>query len=427
VSASGTEAPPEAAPKVTPEAPPALVTELARACDAAGGRAYLVGGCVRDALLGRPVKDWDVEVHQLPEERLLRLLRGLGSVDAVGRAFAVFKLTRGGLTIDVSLPRRDSNVGPGHRGIAVHGDPFLGVREAARRRDLTVNAVLADALTGELVDPFGGLDDLRERRLRAVDADTFLEDPLRALRVVQFAARLGFHVDPSLVDLCRAASLEELPAERVRDEWFKLLLAPSPSRGFEVARSTALLERVFPEVAGLIPDEALDRLVPLADGLGPEGRRLAVGLLTWLADAPSAHAATTLERLGLGRWGGYALRDRTLAAHAALAHPMATEADLRRLATRAEPVLVLSARAARGDPGALAALDRATALGVREEPPAPLLRGRDLLQHGLRPGPTLGALLDAVYAAQLAGDIHTADEALALALRAAPPDDRAPA
>src|SRR5512144_1227482 len=163
---------------------PAGLRELLAALRAAGGRPYVVGGAVRDALLGLPVKDYDVEVFGLPLERLESVLAANGRVDAVGQAFRVFKLS--GVpgvegAVDVTLPRRDSKVGPGHRGIAVEGDPDLPVAEAARRRDFTINAMLFDPATGELADPWQGQRDLQARLLRAVDARTFVEDPLRAL------------------------------------------------------------------------------------------------------------------------------------------------------------------------------------------------------------------------------------------------------
>src|SRR5512139_1707898 len=163
------------------ELPPGLVRLLA-ALRAAGGRPYLVGGAVRDELLGLPVKDYDVEVFGLPQERLEPVLAGHGRVDAVGQAFRVYKLS--GVegvegSLDVSVPRRDSKVGPGHRGITVEGDPALPIEEAARRRDFTINAMLFDPAGAELVDPWGGRRDLEARVLRAVDPRTFVEDPLR--------------------------------------------------------------------------------------------------------------------------------------------------------------------------------------------------------------------------------------------------------
>ena len=139
----------------------------------------------------------------------------MGPVNAVGKSFGVFKLNdRSVGEVDVSIPRRDSNAGPGHRGISVEGNPDMTVTEAARRRDLTVNAILYDLQADALVDPFNGQRDLDLRTLRAVDADTFLDDPLRALRVVQFAARLEFEVAPSLLALC-----ERSPQELRRTSW----------------------------------------------------------------------------------------------------------------------------------------------------------------------------------------------------------------
>ena len=246
---------------------PPVVAALAQRLEEVGGRAFLVGGGVRDHLMGRAIHDWDVEVFGVDVETLRRELQRLGKVSLVGRSFGVFKLRpRGwdGDEIDVSVPRRDSKVGPGHRGIAVEGDPSMSIEEASRRRDLTVNALMYDLVEERVVDPQGGLDDLRDGRLRAVDADTFLEDPLRALRAVQFTARLGFQVDPGLVSLCRAASLDELPAERILGEWTKLMLhGVAVSQGLQVARDAQILSRVFPMVSDApdpVADAALDRL-----------------------------------------------------------------------------------------------------------------------------------------------------------------------
>ena len=401
--------------EVPPLDPPRLVMQLARAVHDAGGRAFAVGGVVRDHILRRPVTDWDIEVHEVPEPTLEGILNELGTVDAVGRAFSVFKLTRRGLTIDVSLPRTDSNSGPGHRGIAVRGDPWLGVEAASRRRDLTLNAILMDVLTGELVDPHGGVADLRARRLRAVDDDTFLEDPLRALRVVQFAARLAATPSPGLVDLCVRADVHELPAERIRGEWFKLLLAAEPGRGLRIAEQTTLLQRIFPGTRAVAAD-ALERAVDARDVEPVEGRQLALMLLIWLADASSDVVEHTLDRLQLFRWGGYKLRDAVCAAHAGLDHPVTTDAHLRALATRSEPFLVCTARwALDTDASMLDALERATELGVRHEPEAPFVQGRDLIALGVRPGPHMGQLLASLYDRQVAGELRSRDSALAAA------------
>src|SRR5687768_2125421 len=170
---------------------PSQVLEIARAVRDGGGRALLVGGCVRDELMGRRPKDWDLEVYGIQPERLRELLDHFGSVNVVGEAFTVYKL---GADLDVSVPRRERKTGRGHRGFFSEGDPSMSLEEAARRRDVTVNAILQDALTQEILDPFSGREDLGGRLLRAVSPDTFVEDSLRVLRAAQFAARFEFEL-----------------------------------------------------------------------------------------------------------------------------------------------------------------------------------------------------------------------------------------
>ncbi len=215
-----------------------------------GGRALLVGGYVRDRLLGIESKDLDIEVFGLSFEELERLLSTLGEVIHIGRAFGVFRVK--GLDIDFSLPRRDSKIRPGHTGFEVSYDPGMTFAEAARRRDLTMNAIGLDPVTLEYLDPHGGRRDLREKRLRATDPVHFPEDPLRGLRVAGFAARFEMAPDEELKKLCSELDLSELSAERVFGELEKLLLrSEKPSIGFELLRETRLL-RFFPEVEALV-------------------------------------------------------------------------------------------------------------------------------------------------------------------------------
>ena len=236
--------------------------EVARAVRDAGGRALVVGGWVRDHLLGTGSKDVDIEVSGLDVERLESVLAGFGNVHAVGRAFGVFRV--GGIDVDFSLPRRDSKRGPGHRGFDVTPDPSLDFAQAARRRDLTVNSIGIDPLTGEVLDPHGGRRDLERRVLRATDPERFPEDPLRGLRVAQLAARLEMAPDEELVALCRALDLGELSGERVFDELEKLLLrAAKPSIGFRFLEDSGQL-RFFPELDAL-------RGVPQDPEWHPEG------------------------------------------------------------------------------------------------------------------------------------------------------------
>lgn len=400
--------------------PPSVVRDVVSAVGAAGGRVYLVGGGVRDHLMHRPLKDWDLEVYGLPADALERVLGTVAAVNAVGRAFAVFKLRRGRREIDVSLPRRDSKQGPGHKGIQAVGDPTMTPAEAARRRDLTVNALMVDLHTGELLDLYGGVADLEARVLRAVDAETFLEDPLRALRVVQFAARLQFEVSAELIALCRRAELHELPEERLQAEWAKLLLAGvSPAHGLRVARAADILRRVFPELHAVDDpalDVLLDRAVPQRDACPDEAHALALMLLVWLHRLDLDGATRTLDRLKLHRWDGHPMRVPLLAALPELHAPITTDAALRHLSSRAEVELVLRARIALfADPACTPALERAKALGIDREAPPPLLQGRHLGELEVPKGPLMGQLLRAAYLAQLDGDLRTLDEALAYA------------
>lgn len=406
---------------------PAAVRRVTAACADAGGRVLLVGGGVRDHLMGQPVKDWDLEVFGLPADDLERALRRVGRVDTVGRAFSVFKLTIGGEDLDVSLPRRDSKRGPGHRGILAEGDPDLSIEEASRRRDLTLNAMMVDLHTGALLDPWGGADDLAAGRLRPVDVDTFLEDPLRTLRAVQFAARFGFDATDDLEALCREASLDELPAERVLGEWVKLLIRGRHlAHGLALARRTDVLRRVLPELAaGSTPDDdaRLDEAVPIRDGLEPEGRQLALMVALQLLPLPPPAREATCDRLNLHRWVGYPTRARALEAAAHADDPVATPADVRWLATRAEVRLSLALRAARGLDVA-AASAHAEQEGVWVDKPPPLLHGRHLKALAVPPGPQMGQVLRHVYARQLDGQVTTREEALDAAaawLQDAPP------
>jgi tRNA nucleotidyltransferase (CCA-adding enzyme) len=203
---------------------------------------------VRDRLLGLSPKDLDVEVYGVPEAELRTLLAQVGTVEPVGRSFPVYKVGQ----TDVSLPRRESKVGRGHRGFDVTGDPWMTVEEAARRRDFTINAIAWDPLSRELIDPFHGREDLERRVLRVVDPRTFPDDSLRVLRAVQFAARFDLSVPDDTRALCLDIPLDDLPAERVWGEVEKLLAAPRPSLGLQLARELRIVERLWPEMAALI-------------------------------------------------------------------------------------------------------------------------------------------------------------------------------
>jgi len=454
-----------------------LAHRVARGVRDAGGRALIVGGWVRDDLLDRASNagasaghgsenggrnDIDVEVFGLPADRLRAVLSALGPVNSVGASFAVFKLG----PLDISLPRTESKVGRGHRGFVVTGDPHLLIEEAARRRDFTVNAIAWDPLREEHLDPHGGRDDLRHKRLRMVDPSTFGDDSLRVLRAVQLAARLEFELDGPTRAVCRTIALDDLPAERVWGEMEKLLLlAARPSLGFALARDIGVVDRLFPELAALVdcPQEpewhpegdvwihtllVIDQARRRIDDL-PRPQRIAVMLGAVCHDfgkpATTAFidgrirsrdheeqgvepATAFLDRLRVHTFDGYDVRRQVLGlvAHHLKPGMWRTARDgvgdgaFRRLARKVD--LELLARLAKADclgrTGSFDCsamdwfLERARSLGVEHAPPAPLLLGRHLLQLGLPPGPRIGRILQQVYERQLEGDVTTTSAAI---------------
>ena len=229
-------------------------------CPDTDPRALIVGGFARDALLGLKPKDIDLEVYGVSPERLESLLEQLfpGKIKEVGRDFCVIKLSFGeGLAFDVSIPRRESKSGPGHKDFKVQGDPAMSLEEAARRRDFTMNSISADPLTGEYFDPFNGIHDLDQRVLRVTDHERFQDDPLRVYRAVQFTARMGLTVDAEsftlLEEMVERGDLDFLKPERVTEELKKLLLkGEKPSLGFELARKLGIVEKYWPELHALI-------------------------------------------------------------------------------------------------------------------------------------------------------------------------------
>ncbi len=215
-----------------------------------GGTAYFVGGFVRDRLLGIENKDIDIEIHGIGVSALRDILSSQGQTLEMGESFGIFSLK--GTDIDIALPRKEKTVGRGHRDFEVSVDPFIGTQKAASRRDFTINALMQNVLTGEVTDHFGGLDDLKNGILRHVSDESFPEDPLRVLRLAQFAARFGFTVAEETVELCKTMELGSLSSERVEGELKKALLkSDKPSVFFSVLRQTDALDFWFPEVRAL--------------------------------------------------------------------------------------------------------------------------------------------------------------------------------
>lgn len=228
-----------------------MARKIARLVAEQGGRTFYVGGFVRDALIRKENKDVDIEVHGITPRALEEILDSLGQRLSMGESFGIFGLK--GYELDIAMPRKEEVRGQGHKDFDIFVDPFIGTEAAARRRDFTFNALMQDVLTGEIVDHFGGAEDLKAGVLRHVNDASFAEDPLRVLRAAQFAARFGFRVAEETVALCSRMELEHLPRERIEGELKKALLkAERPSIFFEVLRQMDQLDIWFPEVKALI-------------------------------------------------------------------------------------------------------------------------------------------------------------------------------
>jgi tRNA nucleotidyltransferase (CCA-adding enzyme) len=461
---------------------PEKVLALARVIRDAGGRALLVGGCVRDLLMEIEPTDWDLEVYGVESLRLRALLDEFGPVNVVGEAFTVYKL---GSDLDVSLPRRERKSGRGHRAFAIEGDPSMSIEDATRRRDFTINAILLDPLTEEIIDPFNGKADIDAKLLRVVSNETFAEDSLRVLRAAQLAARFEFDIAPETVELCRAIDLTDLPPERVWGEMEKLLFrSRHPSLGLRWLRDLGAIDQLFPEIKALIdvPQDpewhpegdvfihtqlVIDGVLKLIDDLS-YAKKVTVMLAALAHDfgkpattefvdgrirsrgheeAGVAPTETFLNRLNTHTLDGYDVRAQVIALVREHLKPgeffkkreEVGDGAFRRLARKCE--LDLLYRVAKADSlgrnadwvprekwyGSEAQewfIQRAKELEVEQQPPAPILLGRHLLEMGLSPGPRVGELTKAVYEMQLDGRVRNLDDGILAAKELLAADER---
>jgi tRNA nucleotidyltransferase (CCA-adding enzyme) len=427
----------------------------------AGGRTWLVGGCIRDLVLGRQPHDLDLEISGLPPGQLHALLTEHFSVQFVGKAFGVFKLQ--GLPVDISIPSRMLTDNESAQGLLRQSDPDMDIDEALARRDFTMNAMAWDPDTLELRDPFNGWADLDSHVLRHA-SDRFREDPLRVLRGMQLAARFGLIAAPETVTLCKTLTQDGQPSERLWEEWKKLLLqGVKPSLGLQFLSDCGWL-RYYPELAALQGCEqdpiwhpegdvwihtlhcldwfALERTGNQDDdliaGLGilchdfgkPATTTTDFGRITSRGHEPEGEAPTRrfLERLTnqedlineviplvLCHLRPHALHDAN-----------ASDSAVRRLARQVQRIdrLVRVARADHagrppkpfdGFPAGTWLLERARSLEVEDQAPTPLVMGRHLLELGVQPGPDMGRLLDDCYEAQLDGEFTDAEQGIAYA------------
>ena len=433
--------------------PDPAVLEIARRVRSAGGRALLVGGCVRDELRGGAPKDFDLEVYGLAPDRLKATLAEAFDLDLVGVSFGVLKIK--GHDIDVALPRRETKLGLGHRAFEMETDPCLSLEEASARRDFTINAIYRDPLTDEILDPWNGRADLARHSLRHVSPH-FVEDPLRVLRGMQFAARFGLRPAQETIDLCRTMTPEGLAPERLMGEWRKLLVQGVwIGQGLAFLRSTGWV-KYYPELRRLIGcpqdpewhpegdvwNHTLDCLDRFAAARGPTPRAddLTVGFAVLCHDfgkpfctrydpvkrhirslghdeAGAAPALSFLKRLTNEE---RLLRDvpplvRMHMRPYAMWRAQSSDGAVRRLATKVCSIDALVRVAAADNTGAEACdwlLRAAQRLAVEAAAPKPLVQGRDLIALGLKPGPLFGQILKKTYEAQLDGKFATVAEGL---------------
>ena len=424
--------------------------EVAQIVKAAGGRALLVGGCVRDALMGGEPKDIDVECFGIAPDSLKALLSERFALDLVGASFGVLKLSH--LDVDVAIPRRETKLGLGHRAFEMEYDPTLTVRDASARRDFTVNAIYRDPLTDEIVDPWNGRADLERKVLRHV-SNHFREDPLRVLRGMQFVARFGLDAAPETLDVCRSMTPEGLASERLFGEWSKLILKGSKiSKGLNFLRDVGWVT-YYPELERLIGCAQAPEWHPEGDvwnhtlccldafaarRTGDDAEDLLVGLAVLCHDfgKPACSSYDPVKKrirsLGHDECGveptlSFLRRltneERLLKEIPPLVRlhmrPFAMWRDrssdgaIRRLAAKVVRIDRLLRVAAADDAGRppfpsnpepiewLA--EQARRLEVEDSAPKPIVMGRDLVARGMKPGPEMGRVLAELYEAQLDG------------------------
>lgn len=421
--------------------------------------ALFVGGCVRDKLLNIPSKDVDIEVYGLSLDKLQEVLSARFDVKAVGESFGVLKINN---LVDVSIPRRESKSGSGHKGFDIIADCNMSIEEAASRRDFTINSMMMDR-NGKIFDPFNGKADLDNRILRAT-SPAFVEDPLRVLRGMQFAARFDMSMEPVTIEMCKKLvnEFQFLAKERIFEEWWKWATKSiKPSRGLDLLRKTGWIIH-FPEIeilyscpqqaewhpegdVGAHTEFSCDAAAEVAirENLSEEDR--AILLFSSLCHDFGKPATTVLNDAGkltcpahddagvvptllfLERIGAYG----KLLEHCPVLvkeHMVRTEGKpsarvVRRLSNRLVPSNIKmwsyvceadhSGRPPieKGNP-VKDFLDVATEIVVLDDRPKPILMGRHLLDLGWKPGPAMGEVLKDAFEKQLDGEFSDLENAL---------------
>ena len=447
---------------------PKIIYIISKQLHKQNAKAIVVGGSVRDHFLKLPIKDYDIEVYGLKSiEELEKILSQYGSVNLVGKSFGVLKFQYNGEEYDFSFPRREQKIGVGHRGFDVSIDGKMSFKEASKRRDFSLNAMGYDVEEEQFLDPYNGRIDMKKRLLHHIDDETFVEDPLRVYRAVQFSARFGYSLSMETFELCKNmvsnTMLEELATERIYVEFKKLLLkSPKPSVGFELMRELGML-RYFPELEALIdvpqppiwhPEGdvwihtmmCIDKMVLL---FGEDKKLNLKYIFAVLCHDLGKATHTTIEKDGRVRAIGHEKAGieptrkflyRITNEHDFIASILplvehhlkpshfyrgkSGDKAFRKLATNVNiEELVVVAKAdflGRTTKESLAGiypagewmLERAKNLKVINRPLKNLLQGRDLIALGLEPSSQFKEILEAIYNLQLEGVLSQKEEAL---------------
>lgn len=395
-----------------------------------GATSVIIGGYIRDYFLNleskqvSTSKDIDIEVYNIDSfEKLESILKEFGDVNSVGKSFGVCKLNIEDLTLDFTLPRVDNKVFSGHRGFEIMVKPDLDFTTAASRRDFTINAIGYNTNDKKIVDPFNGRDDLKNKILRAVNLNTFSQDPLRVLRAVQFCARFNLSVDKELFTLCKKMIdeniLNELPKERIFEEIKKLLLkADRPSSGIILLKELGGL-KYFCELYSL-SDEQWENLLLAVDELAKHKTYnkktdtvLMLAILCYTLE--TGNTASFIQKLTNEK----ALLERVISLISAKISPSYSDSELFRLATKVsiKEFVILNRAIYKNVNNKLFELcneieKRASKLNILNAKATPILMGKDILKLGITPSKDFSKILESAYEAQMDGKITSHEEAL---------------
>lgn len=392
-----------------------------------GGRAFFVGGYVRDALIGNvESKDIDIEVYNVEPDKLKELLSTIdGKLSVVGESFQVYKLswwnTDERYEIDISIPRKDVKIGDGHKGFEVTGNPYATFEDAASRRDFTINAIMQDILTNEIIDPFNGQSDIENKIINIVDVIHFAEDSLRVLRAAQFASRFGFKISDVTREVSHACNLKDLPKERIWTELEKLLLKSSNIKvGFDALYDLKIVEQLFPELAysrDIISYNAMN-YINRRENLDDDEKIIChLGIISSVL--PDQFRDAFYESTGVIS-SGKKIIDESMKVSRHLLTPInfrregVSNTTLRKLPFQVNPILICYITEAFGEHKTADWFRKKMSdLNVYYGPQPPYLLGRHLIEAGMEPGPDFTKYLDEAYEMQMQGKIKSLDEAKA--------------